>query len=355
MFMDLLMQELGESKDAGTQTRFCCPFCGEHKHKFYVDKDRGLWICFKCSEKGNPVSFVTNYYGVNYPEAVDILANYDYDVENERDNKYTPQQYGADLSEEEQLLLFITREGEPFEEKKEIRYTCPSPPTNCKTLIANFNNPEAYPFFQYLMGRGVTLEQIKQHNISYVTYGEVGLVDGRKMNLINHLVFYTMDDDNKPLYWNTRSIDPSPFIKSFNAPSKEMEYSKNNTIFNLNNAKKSGRIVVQEGVFDAMTVGDSGVATFGKKVTDAQVDLLSGAANTYNIPIYMFLDEDASKEMTKTAQVLQSKTTSPVYLVVNKTGMDANDLGKERCEELISQALPANTEGQLLFNLINLM
>ena len=355
MFLDLLKQELGASKDAGDQIRFNCPFCAEHKHKFYVSRDKGLWICFKCSEKGNPVTFVTEYFGVTFPEAVDILATFDYDVE-QRDDRLTPAQYGNDLSEEEQLLLFISREGKPYEEDKRKRFKCPSPPTNCKSLEANFNTPEAFPFFQYLHGRGVTLDQIKKHHISYVTYGQVELIDGRKMDLVNHLVFFTFDSKGKPIYWNTRSIEQNPFIKSFNAPSQEDEYSKNNTVFNLNHAENTDRIVIQEGVFDATTIGDSGVATFGKKVTDTQIDLLVKAASKNNIPIYIFLDEDASKEMGQAVQKLQAKSSSiPVYLVVNKTGMDANDLGKEASEELIKNAILADTEGQLLFDIMNLM
>jgi DNA primase len=354
MFLDLLKQELGESRDAADQLRFHCPFCGEHKHKFYVKKDNGLWICFKCSEKGNPVSFVMEYYGIPFPEAVDILATYDYDVENERDNKFSPTQYGSDLTEEEQLFLFISREGQPFDQAVNSLYKCPAPPTNIKALSGNFNNPEAFPFFQYLHGRGVSLEDITKHNISYVTNGQVQLRDGRKMDLYNHLVFYTFDDKRKPIYWNTRSIDPNPFIKSFNAPGGETEYSKNNTIFNLNNAKKTDRIVINEGVFDALTVGMSGVATFGKKITEKQMDLLVEAAEPNNLPIYIFLDDDASKEMVQAVQKLQDRLNSPLYLVVNKTGMDANDLGPERSKELVDNAILADTEGQLLFDILNL-
>lgn len=356
MFLDLLKQELGEHRDAMEEVRFNCPFCGERKHKFYVHKEKGLWICFKCSEKGNPLSFVMEYYNVSFPEAVDILATFDYDVNGERDNKFTPAQYGNDLTPEEQLLLYISRQGEPLESERRMMYKCPTPPTNCKTLVANFNNPEAFPFFQYLHGRGVTLDQIKKHNISYVTYGQVELTDGRQLDLVNHLVFFTFDSSGKPMYWNTRSIEQQPFIKSFNAPSKENEYSKNNTIFNLNNAKHTGRIVVQEGVFDAMTVGESGVATFGKKITDKQANLLIDAAALNNLPLYLFLDEDASKEMVQTIQLLQSKNSSlPMYLVVNKTGMDANELGAAACEELLQKAILANTEGRLAFDMLNLM
>lgn len=356
MFLDFLEQEIGESKDAGTQERFNCPFCGETKHKFYVNKDNGLWLCFKCSEKGNPVSFVMKFYNMSYTEAVDVLSMYDYDVE-AGNTRYSPTQYGDDLTPDEQLFLFISREGEPIEDSIDTStiFTCPSPPTNIKSLSTNFDNPEAFVFFDYLHKRGVSLEQIYKHNISYVTYGQVTLIDGRQMDLVNHLIFYTLNDKGRPIYWNTRSIEANPFIKSFNAPSKKNEYSKNNTIFNLNNAKKTDRIVINEGVFDALTIGDSGVATFGKKITDKQIDLLVSATKKNNIPIYLFLDTDAVKETMQTVKALQSKTRTPVYLVINNTGKDANDLGREKSEELIKEAVLADSDGQLIYYLTNLL
>lgn len=355
MFLDLLRQELGEEKYAGMETRFCCPFCQERKYKFYVHNEKGLWICFKCEEKGNPLSFVTEYYNVTFPEAVDILATYDYDVTLERDNQHTPAQYGNDLSEEEQLLLFISREGQPYAEENNTRFTCPPPPTNCKALVSNFENPEAFPFFTYLHKRGVTLDHIKAHNISYVTYGEVELVDGRKMNLVNHVVFYTFDDKRKPLYWNTRSIDPSPFIKSFNAPSRTGEYSKNNTIFNLNNAKHADKLVIHEGVFNSFMTPGCGVATFGKMVTDEQVDMILKATYDRQVPIYLYLDTDAWREMIASARKMKAiEPNRPIFFVYSGTDEDANDLGMEKVQQLIDEAFPADAEGELKLSLANL-
>lgn len=353
MFIDFLHQEIGSSKGAGGETRFNCPFCGETKYKMYVSNDKGLWICFKCSKQGNPVSFVMQYYGVTFPEAKDILKTYGYEDDNQGNN--FSKRYDKDLSEEEKLFLFITHEGRVQEEKrKNIKYKCPSPPTNCKNLYNNFNNPEALPFFQYLHRRGVTLEQIKKHNMSYVTRGEVSLSSDRKMTLVNHLVFFTLGDKGESLYWNTRSVDPNPYIKSFNAPSKEDEHSKNNTIFNLNNVHLADKIVVNEGVFDALTFDNAGVATFGKKVTKEQINLLISKAKRYNLPIYIFLDQDASQESSNLSESIRDVDNSiPVYLVYNTTGKDANDLGKEKSLELVNQAIEANTEGKFIFDIMN--
>jgi ribosomal protein L37AE/L43A len=355
MFLDLLRQELGEEKFAGAETRFCCPFCLERKYKFYVHNEKGLWICFKCEEKGNPLSFVTEYFNVTFPEAVDILETYDYDVTQERDNQYSPSQYGADLTEEEQLLLFISRGGQPFEEEEQkLKYNCPSPPTNCKALVNNFENPEAFPFFAYLHSRGVTIEQIREHNISYVTYGEVSLLDGRKMNLVNHAVFFTFDDKRRPLYWNTRSIEKAPFIKSFNAPSRPGEYSKDTTVFNLNNAKNYDKIVVHEGVFNSFMTPGCGVATFGKMVTDHQVTLLLNETKERKQPIYLYLDTDAWKQMIASARKIKEKEpTREVYFVYSGTEEDANDLGLAAVQELVDNAFPANAEGELRLTMAN--
>lgn len=355
MFLDLLKQELGSARDAGGETRFNCPFCGNNKHKFYVRNKDGLWICFKCSETGNPVSFVMQYYSVDYIEAVDILLTYDYDVHAERQNQTSLSQYGSDLTEAERLLMFITRGGQPLEDESQTKFKCPPSPTNCKSLLANFDNPEAFPFFGYLMTRGVTLEQIKTHNISYVTYGEVQLADGRKMNLVNHVVFFTFDEKHNPVYWNTRSIETNPFIKSFNAPSQTDEYSKNNTIFNLNNVHNADKLVVHEGVFNSFMTPGCGVATFGKKVTEDQVKLLLKVAKKDNKPIYLFLDTDAWKEMIATANTIHSLDSSQlVYYVYSGLDEDANDLGIERCQELLDNAWIADAEGEMKLRMLNL-
>lgn len=353
MFLDLLKQELGEDKEVGDQSRFDCPFCGEHKKRFYVDNQKGLWICFKCSEKGNPVTFVMSYFSVGFPEASDILASFDYDVEAMKDSQGFIQ-YDSSLTEEEQLLLFISREGAPMEtEEDNIIYTCPPLPTNSKALLANFDNPEAFPFLGYLHGRGVTLEQIKQHNIHYVTYGEVILLDGRQMGLANHLVIPSHNDFNQMIFWNTRSIESDPFIKSFNAPSKNNEYSKHNVLFNLNNAKRTDKIVIQEGVFDATTVGESGIATFGKKVASDQIDLIAKSAKESNIPIYIFLDGDAKREMVRTAKdIKRAQKGLKIYYVTNTSEQDANDLGREACHRLIDNALLADDFGELQLDML---
>ncbi|AII28054.1 DNA primase [Bacillus phage Bobb] len=356
MFIDLAREELGSHKDDGNNLRFNCPFCSETDYKFYIHKELGIMQCWKCGFKGNAVSFVKEYYSCNFHEAADILATYDYDAYDRTDSGRSMQSYGEDLTEEERLLLYISNEGRPLDSEDEHRnLKCPAPPTGVKSLVANMNNPEAYPFLNYLHGRGVTLEQIYEHNISYVVDGYVEQQGKDPLRLLNHVVFFTFDDNRKPLYWNTRAIDKKAYVKSFNAPAWDGCYSKATTIFNLNNAKKTDKIVVHEGVFNSFMTPNSGVATFGKQITEIQLDLLISAARENNIPIYLFLDTDAWSSMITAAQQIRSKAPDlRVYFVFSGLEEDANDLGIEKCSELLANAFPADSEGQMRLQLENM-
>lgn len=333
MFTDLLSHELGYPKDAGTETRYNCPFCGSSKHKFYVhtasDKRNGLWHCFKCGERGNPVSFVMKYYHVGYQESLDILEQYDYTPDN---SGFVPKD--DSLSDEEYILLMLSQAfAEPESAPKPV-YTPPPLPMGYKRIVDNLDKLETYPFLLYCKQRGFSFADIWRHNIGYVLDCVVPVENGRTVRLQNHLVFLTHDNTGNYIYWNTRAIgDTVP--KSINAPSTDKEYSKRNTVFNLNRAKNTSCIVINEGVPDALTVGESGVATFGKQVTSEQIDLILANIQPEQ-KIFILLDMDAKRQMEQLGERLYPKHNE-TYYVINPTGSDANSLGYERTWEIINE------------------
>lgn len=351
MFADLLSSELGYPIDIGTEYRYNCPFCEPNqKHKLYLhvaeDKKQDLWHCFKCGQRGNPVSFTMRYFQVGFPEALDILEGYDYSFEN---RNYTPKD--ETLTDEEFILLKFmnTQEEQQQEQAPQEKLVPPQLPNGFKLLAQNLRNPEAYPFLLYAHSRGFTLEDIYLHNIGYVLHAVVPLDNGKEIHLENHLVFLTHGDDGRMQYWNTRAISQG-YIKSFNAPSKDHEYSKRNVVFNLNRAKHTPCVVINEGVPDALAIGESGVGTFGKQVTDDQVKLIVQDL-TPDQRVYIFLDNDAKSEIQRLAERLY-KLHEETYIVKNPTDKDANALGKERAWEIImNHSIKADAMGILQFML----
>ena len=233
MFIDYLVDNLGDYKKATTDYRFCCPFCGDEKYKLYVSEKstkQDWYHCFHCGASGQPVKFVMGYNHVGYKDALDQLAVY-----------------------EEQLLSFISQSDKVLlEHTHEEKLTCPLLPIGYTPLINNLHNPQAQPFLEYLNKRGFNYKDIQRHSIGYVLNCPFKLHEDKIIQIRNHLVFLTYNDQGEVIYWNTRSIEQNSFMKSINAPVGEHTYAKSNVVFNLNNAKKKTIIVLTEGVPDAI-------------------------------------------------------------------------------------------------------
>lgn len=351
---EFFTSELGFPKDNMDEYRYNCPFCSpndDHKLYLHVGDGRdhygkplyGRWHCFKCGAKGNPPSFVMQLYGVSYREAIEELEAYDYDPDRQW---VSPASLG--LTDEEYLLLAIRNELQP-QEKEKIAYVPPPLPEGYKRLVDNLHNPEAYPFLLYAHSRGFSIQDIVTHNVGYVVYGTVPLASGKTLTMTNHLVFLTHDNNGNYIYWNTRAIGDS-YVKSINAPSEDYEYSKKSTIFNLNLARHTGKVVINEGVPDALTVGTSGVATFGKQVTDEQVELIVDSVEP-ETKVYILLDNDAKSEIIDLAERLYTLHRE-TYIVINPSGKDANDLGSKAIWDVINNnSVKADSAGILQFML----
>lgn len=340
MFLDLVKDNLGDYKDAQTEVRFCCPFCDESSYKLYIqNKEPFLWHCKHCDSVGNPISFVERYYDISYSEAKDILLTYDYDVDNKAVSEFN-NAYNKDLSESEKIILKLMGVSDNPNSSTHKEYQMVPYPSGFKLLRDNKGKDSASRFFNYLYSRGVTDKEINYHAIGYVESGHTLKSDGETIvPIYNSIVFTTFNDDGTPRYWNTRAIDKRSFVKSLNAPANDNQYGKFNSIFNLNTAKHTGRIIINEGVFNALTTGISGVATFGKQLTQEQLNMLVEPLVHYpQTEYYVFLDNDALKQNERVAEFI-SKYTSNVYLVSNPyVGKDANDLGREKTQLLIENA-----------------
>lgn len=337
MIKDYFDEQLGTSMDTNSgQTRYLCPFCHESNYKFYVNTDEGservgLWDCKHCKESGNFIQFIMKINNIGFNNAKDIAINYG--------AGFDSRNYNPESSDKEQLILALESNTGILKNESNLNDQATNNiyptifPTEFKLLEDNLYNPEAYPYFAYCQSRGFSIDDIRSYHIGYCPFSRVYDLDGNYLTSIyKSLIFTTYDFHGLPIYWNTRSIVKSP-VKAKNAPEIEGHYSKRNCVFNLNVAKSQPYLILTEGVPDAITLGAPAVATFGKAVSNEQVDLICSSVPK-ETPIIVLLDMDAKNIMIELAKRI-SRQHPNVYMVFNPTNRDANSLGKDRIYSII--------------------
>jgi DNA primase len=73
--VDLIDSRVTLRKKTGSNFFACCPFHQEKSPSFSVSQTKQFYYCFGCGAHGNAIDFLLQYDRLNFPEAIEMLAN----------------------------------------------------------------------------------------------------------------------------------------------------------------------------------------------------------------------------------------------------------------------------------------
>ncbi|HFB53540.1 MAG TPA: DNA primase, partial [Sulfurimonas autotrophica] len=318
-----------ELKKAGGNFKAPCPFHDEKSPSFVVSPQKQIFHCFGCGAGGDAVKFVMEYEKLNYPEALEKLAqSYNFTLtytDNKQNKPKTKvieklnEWYQSLLSRNETAMSYLRERGiyESSIEKFGIGYA----PASHETL--NYIKAQQFP--------------IKEA----IDVGVVGYEPSRNQTyarFIERITFPIYSANGTVVGFGGRTITGHQ-AKYVNSPETPL-FNKSRLLYAYNLAKqalyKKQEIIITEGYLDVIMLHQAGfdnaVATLGTALTQEHLPLLRKGTPR----VVMAYDGDkAGRAAALKASKLLSASGFNGGVVVFEGGLDPADMVKEgRVEEL---------------------
>lgn len=263
-----------------------CPSCGEHK--FGINLSLNKSNCFKCNYKIRPMDLVMEIEGIQtYFELIKFLS----DIE------------GIQYKE-------------PVIEPYSLRTDAVLPDGYRNIRIGE--SRLARTARAYLKGRGFNIAELSKAGWGYCT----------KDKYLGYIImpFYL---NNTLVYFNARRfIGSGP---KFNNPDiDDFGIGKSMIIYNVDALYRYDRVFMFEGLMNAATIGDSAIATGGKKVSNYQLNIIIKSPVKR---VVIGLDDDAIEDAISLG--LQLIDYKQIKIMLFPVGKDVNDLGKRKSLKLV--------------------
>lgn len=285
-----------------------CPFHNEKSPSFSVSPEKQIFHCFGCGVGGNVFTFLTKIEGINFVEAIQMLADKANiqlpTLENNQDSAremlkakvYKVNEFTANYYHEH-LYKPQAKEAQEYIKKRKL--------TNdtLKAFKIGFSG-KFDELYQELKKQGFEEREILESGL--VNKNERGQFIDRYRN---RLMFPICDVRGRVIAFGGRVLDDSK-PKYINSP-ENVVYSKGRHLFGLNVAKKydiKKKLLIVEGYMDVISLHQRGihnvVASLGTALTQQQGYLLRNS--TEQIILSYDSDEAGQTAKLRAMEILQN-------------------------------------------------
>ena len=276
-------------KKAGRNYQACCPFHNEKSPSFTVSQDKQFYHCFGCGVHGNVISFLMEYDRLEFPEAIEELANY-HSIEVPREENSAPAPTAQQKQQTQDDYELMEKAAKFFAQQLKV-------------------HGEKDKAVNYLKGRGLSGDIVKAFGIGYAPsewdgmlrafgtnpHAQQQLLDlklitendnRRRFDFFrDRIMFPIRDKRGRVIGFGGRVLeDGGP--KYLNSPETRI-FHKGHELYGFYQAKQAhrnlARVMIVEGYMDVVALAQFGidyaVASLGTATTAEHIQMLFRATS----------------------------------------------------------------------------
>ena len=308
-----------ELKKSGSNYKGLCPFHDEKTPSFVVSPAKQLYKCFGCGAGGDAIKFIMEYEKLNYPEAVEKIANlYNFTLQYTKNKQSNNQEkrvleailkwYRANLEHNSDALNYLQNRGIWLESIE--RFSLGFAPSSKETL-------------KFLQRTMVSMQKAK----------EIGVLGEDNNNyyarFIDRIIFPIYSPSGMLVGFGGRTLKNHP-AKYINSPQTKF-FNKSRLLYGYNFAKehiyRKKRLIIVEGYIDVIMLHQAGfntaVATLGTSLTNEHLPLLKKGEPEI---IIAYDGDNAGVDAAMKAATLLSSHNFEGGVVIFDNGMDPSDM-----------------------------
>lgn len=340
--------EYVQLKKAGSSFTGLCPFHGDKHPSFSVSRDRNMFNCFSCHEKGDAISFIMKIENVSYIEALKILAD-KVGMELEEHGSGNKAK-SKERRDKEERLLNINRMATLFYYEKLITSRIGLEYIKNRGLKNNIIN--SY-YLGYADGSNSLYDYMLENKVDINDLLELGLIaksnrgDGYYDKFRDRIIYPIFNNKNKIIGFGGRTINDSK-VKYLNSPESQV-FIKGNNLYGFrpkDRVVKMENVILVEGYMDVIGLYNHGIdyafASLGTALTENQAKMVK----RFGKNVYIAYDgDDAGIKATLRAIEIFDSVNVDVGIIEIPGGMDPDEYikaqGKDAFYKLIINAKSA--------------
>lgn len=295
-----LIAEVVELQKRGRNYIGLCPFHNEKTPSFNVSNDKKIYKCFGCGKSGNAITFMIDFHGLSFPEAVKELGRRT-GITIPENNYSNSADIPKELSKKDQMLIVLDKAANYFH-----KALLSSPG---KIALEYYENrgftPETINLF--LLGYSYdTWDSLKKEFLKQDFDEEIlldsGLIIMKEDNkntydrFRNRAIFPIQDYLGRVVGFGARQLNEDKSQPKYINSPQTLVYDKSKLLYGLFHAKNEIRnkknAILVEGYADVISLHQAGIknviASSGTALTIEQVEIISKYCKT----LYIVYDAD---------------------------------------------------------------